>query len=350
MIDIITDVRSFEQLKKEWERIECNPELRIFQTYVWCRTAWDSCVSKENGVRLWILYWHQEGKDDTVIFPFYIDRQRRLRIIMDTHSDICDSVHGPSNINRHWAYKEAAEIIRCEKSISSVFLQKMDGRSELLNYFSVLLPGCVVSRDNAFSWLVAEQSDSFIAGQKQFRRKDRDRLKAIARKKDGFDFKILSLSNGDTFPEGYVVDLRKTMIGWRRRDASFLTDHMINFIKEIYISGKCEIPVLVKDGCVSALAFRLLKGNWISYWIVLYKEQRLTTELYLAYMMQKTQECGCVFDFGVGTYGYKLGVFRPKLGATFSLRYARNLFCHLLCLINANVRLLKDLFKPRLCK
>ena len=70
MIEVIDTLEKMEALKEEWERLEQNPEMRIFQTYAWCRHAWEHVVSKELGAKLWILRWSQAGRDDTVIFPF----------------------------------------------------------------------------------------------------------------------------------------------------------------------------------------------------------------------------------------------------------------------------------------
>jgi CelD/BcsL family acetyltransferase involved in cellulose biosynthesis len=71
MIDVIDTLEKMEALEEEWTRLEQNPEMRIFQTYAWCRYAWEHCVSKENGVRLWILRWSQAGRKDTVIFLYF---------------------------------------------------------------------------------------------------------------------------------------------------------------------------------------------------------------------------------------------------------------------------------------
>ena len=265
MIDIINTVEAFERLKPEWEALERNPSLRIFQTYAWCRTAWDCYVSKERSPRLWILRWHQDGKEDVVIFPFYIDGEGCLRFIMDTHSDVCDSVHSDKCANRHWAYKEASDKIRENTTIKSVFLQKMSGLGEALNYFSILLPGSVVSRDHAFSWLISERTNEFIAGQSQFKRKDRDRLKSILRASEHFDFRILSAKNHDQFPQNDIVALRKWMIGKSRADDAFISDNMVSFAKTLYEMGRIELSVLCDGDGICALAFRLLKETRINF-------------------------------------------------------------------------------------
>lgn len=351
MITIIDTLTDFEHIKPIWISIEQdNHKLRIFQSYSWCKVAWEDCVSKEQGARLWILHWHQEGKDESVIFPFYIDGKGCLRFIMDTHSDICDAVYGANTTNRHWAYKEAADEIVRNRDIKSVWLQKMAGDGEALNYFSVLLPGCVVNRDNAFSWLQAEQGVSFIAGQTQLKRKDRDRLKAILRKSNAYGFRILTHANNDAYPVDDIKRLRDGMVGRRRKNSSFLADETIEFMRHLYENGGCEIPVIEDGAQICALAFRLLKGNRINYWVVLYENKQVTTELYLRYMEEKSKAAPYIYDFGVGAYAYKLGTYRPFLGATFSLYFGQSLLRQLGGLLRANVRLAKDVIKARLIK
>ena len=65
MVTVIETTTGFEGLKAEWERLEQNPRMHIFQTYAWCRVAWDFYLSKARGARLWILCWHQDGKQET---------------------------------------------------------------------------------------------------------------------------------------------------------------------------------------------------------------------------------------------------------------------------------------------
>lgn len=346
MIDIIETAEDLRLLKNAWERLEQNPNLRIFQTYAWCKTAWDKYLAKEQGNRLWILHWHQDDDDGAVIFPFYIDGKGCLRFIMDTHSDICDSVHSATTTNRHWAYKEAADEIVRNRDIKSVWLQKSTGASEALNYLSVLLPGAVVCRDNAFSWIIAPRAPSFAVTQDQLKHKERKKIKAIAKKSNDYAFAILSKKNGDIFPENAIKLLREEMIGWRRGNRMFFSDDMIHFVADLYDAGVCEIPILKNDLGVCALAFRLLKEGHINFWVVLYNNPHLSTMLSIRYIEAKVQDAAYVYDFGVGAYTYKLETYRPFIGVTFSLHFAQSWVRRLFVWAQVNIRLLKDMLKP----
>ena len=345
MIEVIDTLEKMEALKEEWERLEQNPEMRIFQTYAWCRHAWEWCVSKEEGAKLWLLRWSQAGREDTVIFPFYIDGRGTLRFIMDRHSDVCNAVYGERG-NHHWCYKEVADLVLSVAEIKSVSFAKMLGESECLNYLAILLPGSVVNKDNAYSYLVSPKTNQFITSQSQLKSKDRSRLNGINRK-PGI-LKIANVINGDVFPKEDILRLRELMLASRRRECAFFSDDMLIFIQKVYEEGKCEVARLYVGDVAVALAFRLLNDVRINYWIVLYEDKKTVTELYLKYMCEKATERNYVFDFGVGAYAYKLSTFRPSVGITFSLNYSSRLFKQLNGLKDANIRLLKDILKPRL--
>jgi hypothetical protein len=176
--------------------------------------------------------------------------------------------------------------------------------------------------------------------------KDRSRLNGINRK-PGI-LKIANDINGDVFPKEEILHLRERMLVSGRRECTFFSDEMLLFIQKMYEEGKCEIALLYIDAVAVALAFRLLNGVRINYWIVLYEDKKAVTELYLKYMCEKSAERNYIFDFGVGAYAYKLSTFRPAVGITFSLNYSSQLLKQLHGLKDANVRLLKDILKPRL--
>ena len=349
MIDIIDTLDGFKALKPIWETLEKHPRLRIFQTYLWCRTAWDECLSKEKDNRLWILKWHQDGKDDVVIFPFFIDGKGCLRYIMDTHSDICNTIYFGAN-NRHLAYKEAAECIVANKDIKCVWLQKMYGDAEALRYLGVFLPAAVVYKDNAFSWVHSDKCDDFIAGQSHMRSKDKADLKAIRRKAGKYRLSILSATNGDEFPIKLIESFRERMLAETRREIAFLPDELISFVNRIYESGCADIVVLNNEGAPVALNFVLKKANRYLSWIFLYTDPRASTLMYVKLLSEMAKRESFIFDFGVGVYSYKIGTFRPETGVTLSLRCGFTAWEHIKCAIAMNWRFTKDYVKMRLRK
>ena len=340
MIDIINTVEAFERLRPEWEDLERNPSLRIFQTYVWCKSAWDCYVSKESAARLWILRWHQDGKEDVVIFPLYIDGKGCLRFIMDTHSDVCDSVHR-LHANRHIAYKEAADCIVSNKRIKCVWLQKMRGESEAMHYFGVFLPAAIIYKDNAYSWISSDKSEDFIRWQPQLRSKDKADLKAIKRKADKYELCVYG-AGGEPFPEELIHIFRSEMLNNTKREIVFLPNELIAFSQKIYESGIADIVVMKDNGHPVALNFLLKKDDRFLSWIFLYTDPRSSTSMYVKLLSEFAKAKAFVFDFGVGVYSYKIGTFRPETEVLFSLRCGFSPWQHIRCAIAMNFRFAKD--------
>lgn len=347
MVTVIETITDFEGLKAEWERLEKNPRMRIFQTYAWCYGAWKTFLSGERGAKLWILRWHQDGKQDVVIFPFYIDGNGCLRFIMDTHSDICDAVYLEGG-NRSAVYKEVAEHILSEHRIKSIWLQKMYGEAEALRYLGVFLPAPIVYKDNAFSWVCSAKCEDYIANQSQMRSKDKADLKAIRRKADKYELDILSASKGDPFPEEKIFGFRKEMLENTAREIAFLPDALVDFSRHIYESSCADIITLSEQDKIVALNFLLKKERNFLSWIFLYTDPRTSTAMYAKLLTRLAQEEAFEFNFGVGVYSYKIGTFRPETGVTLSLRCGLTLWRHLKCAIAMNYRFVKDYLKIKL--
>lgn len=350
MIDIIDTLEKFDALKDEWERIEQNPDMRIFQTFLWCRNAWDICVSKEKGARLWILRWHQDGKDDVVIFPFYIDGKGCLRFIMDRHSDVCNAVYDSRRVNRHWVYKEASEAILGNKAIKSVWLHKMVGKSEVLNNLGVSLRAPIIYKDNAFSWVESEQCEDFVAGQDQLKSKDKADLKAINRKAAKWSLETLSSGKGDVFPLEAIVALKTFMLSATSRKDDFLSAELMDFIRNVYERGGSDILVLKDGDEIKALNFVLKKNGRLLSWIFLFSDIKTSATLYVKLMSELAPKGPFIFDFGVGVYDYKIGTFRPYTNVTFSLRFGKTAWEHIKCAVGINLRFTKDYIKMRIKK
>ena len=200
MIRKVETIEALLGLKAQWDAlVEHNNEQRIFQTYDWCVVAWNEYL-KHDAKSLYVLVWQQENVDDSVIFPFYLDKSDSLRFIMDEHSDYCDCIY-VSGRNHHLAYKEALAYILNDKMVKQISLHKMDGNSEVLNYFTALAPQAVVAKENTYSWIDVASSNDFAASQKQLRSKDKANVRAIRRKADKRILRVLHAKRGDAFPE-----------------------------------------------------------------------------------------------------------------------------------------------------
>lgn len=345
MVEVIDTIEKFDAEERIWKSVETNPAMLIFQSFDWCRAAWINVISKVPSNSLWVLKWSQDGRDDVVYFPFYIDGKGTLRFIFDSDSDALNSVYSSADINRHWCYREVADMIIKESRIKSVWLQKMRGGSESLNYLSVLLRGGLVYKDNASSCLHIMQSNDFIKSQQHMKSKDRADLKGILKQAGKYSLRVVSRQDGNLFPEKELVELRDYMVqkGWR--EGACFDESAIAFSKDLFERGRCDVAVLEDSDGIQAANMILVKGGTLLSWVFLYKNPRASTLLYLKFFSEQEHDKPYVFDFGVGVYSYKIGTFRPSVENTYSLRWSKSKSGFLRNLLALNVRCGKDWIK-----
>ena len=341
MVEVIRTVDGLSAIEADWRSLEGDNCMRVFQTYDWCRSAWETYLSKCGG-SLYVICWRRN--EDKIVFPSYIDRKGILRFIADDDSDVCDAVYRGGS-NHHVAYREIAKCIECEKGIKGVWLQKLRPGGEAANYLGVLLPGAVVYRDNAFSWVRLAPPGGFVAAQTHMPSKDRADLKGLVRQAVKYPLKMFSSSSGDAFPMDAVVSLRDAMLRSGRRPSDYLDNPRLDFMRRIYALGLCDVAVLLCEDAVVAANILLKKGGRVLSWVFLYTDPKASTLLYANCLAGPRAAEGDVFDFGVGVYGYKIGTFRPELSITLSLRYAKGFVRKALAVLSADIRFLKDVVK-----
>ena len=349
MVDIISTEEGFDSLKPIWEKLEQNANMKIMQTFLWQRFSW-KLLQNIAGNALWILKWSQDGKDDVVIFPFYIDRNGTLRWIFDEHCDSCDAVYSSCKLNRHWVYKEVSDIIMAERRIKSIWLQKMEGGSEALNYFGVFLQGASVYKDHASAYICVNHPGDFISDQDHLRSDGRKHLRKLLKQGESYQYALLSFNHGDAFPRDEIVFLRDYMIRSGMRKRGFLSSEMIDFVETIYNAGCCEIPLFKRNGSPISLEFRLLKGTYSLDWIYLTMNPKTGTEINVRYCVDRAKDIAGIIDFGVGVYEYKILTTRPMVKVTCSIVLGKTVLKHLRCILRLNIRMIKDFAKGVLLK
>lgn len=309
-----------KRIESTWQSL-CShiPNCRIFQTFDWCWNAWECVLGPQSGNELYVLVWKQDGKEDMVIFPLYLDSKGCLRFIMDEHSDYCDCLYLPGR-NHHLAFKDALEFIKADKRVKQIALHKMDADSEALNYFATLPLNAVAHKANTYSWIEVLHADDFAASQPQLRSKDKANVRAIRRKANKRTLRILHTKHKDPFPESDFLCLVNEMKRVNRRDVEFMPDSLKAFCRKIYENGCAEIVELLDENNTAvALNFVLLMGSRRLSWIFLYSDSHASTELYIKYFYDNPNRSEYIFDFGTGGYDYKLGTFRPCMRALWGV-------------------------------
>lgn len=324
MIEVIDTVDKLDREAACWQKLEQSPQMLIFQTFDWCKLAWVNVLGQNIDNKLWTLKWTQDGRDDVVYFPFYIDGKGTLRFILDTDSDALNSVYNGHHNNRYWCYREVADAIIAEKRIRNVSLQKMRSDSEALDYLGVLLAGAVVYKDNAYAYMDLVPGGNIALSQKHMRSSDRKHWRHLLKKSEKFEFDVLSAATGDEFPEEDIYRLEAEMVAARSRKDGFFSLGLTAFVKDLFTRRMCEIPVLKENGKIITMEFRLLKGDCILDWIFLSSKPTTGTEINVRYCNEKANSFSGTMDFGVGAYEYKILTTRPKLGVTFTIKYGKS--------------------------
>ena len=314
MITRYSSLEELEQLAPLWKEYGKSQGTRVFQTYDWCRLGWEDCLSKDSRNRLYVLKWSQENIADSVIFPFYVDGAGTLRFIMDCDSDVGDCIYAVG-FNHHIAFKEALDYILRDQTINTIRLEKLEARSEILDYWgSLSLRRSKVEPVNAYSLIDVSVSEDFAASQPQLRSKDKANIRAIKRKADKYQLQLLSHAEGKEYPAEVIDAIASSMRKKGIRENSFLLGDFADFCRDVYNQGLSDILELIDAGGEPvAVNFILKEGHRRLSWVFLYTHAHASTELYVKYFYEFTKDMGVTFDFGSGCYDYKIGSFRPEM-------------------------------------
>ena len=329
-----------DEVVSAWRRLEDFSDVSVFQSLVWCQSAWETLLAPTGKNRLYLMLWTGAGNESPVVMPTFLDRGGTLRFINDSNSDHGDAIY-EHGVNRHYAFKEIVEAIKADCGISSVCLQKFQRESEALGYLGVFLGDSLIYRDHAYSCLDIPHAQDLASGQKHLCHDDRNRIASCQRKVASIPVAICSARAGLPFPEAQLVALRDAMMknGWRR--AEFLDANMMRFMRSIYERGICDV-ISMGDGDVPiAMAVRLRQRGKVHCWLMLYQNPKWNTYLNVRYFGHLAQEGDFMVDLGVGIYEYKMKPFRPKLECTFSLRWGRGLFAQIYAFLRMNWRFIR---------
>lgn len=323
-ISVIETEEAFAALQERWEQLVAgNPSARIFQTFSWCYAAWTVYhVKHDVGGRLYILHVARESHDEEAILPLWIDRAGTLRFIGDSISDVCDAVCRAHEGYWHQLYADTALFLNEQHGFQRIKLIHLLPSSELMIYFNVYCPDVRLFGMDACSFIALPQKESLLDALTYLSAKDRSRVRALGRKADNYSHRILSKAHRDAFPTEIVIGLRDEMCKRKMRVYAFFPDEMVTFVRSVYDSGLCEIVVSWQYDAPVAASFRLLCGDSVNFWVMLYLDSMLTTLQYVVYLKEKVREGDHLYDFGTGAYAYKLGTFRPQVLPLFCLESA----------------------------
>lgn len=351
MIEVIRTFEGLSALEQEWNTLySVTPEPVPFQSYAFCRAAWDFVSSGNGRNELHILVWIRKGQK-LAIFPFYLDGKHCLRFLNDRHTDFCGPVLHPSAEGNFHMCEDLAEHIRECKEIRRVRLENM--RSDLFqSSLQIQLKGTLLypyKRWSFFRMSGDKEARSAVDTLNQLTTKEKYRLKNIHSKMDksGVSWKIYDVSDED-WPSGLIDRLCEAMIENGIRKDKYFSPRFLDFLRSAYESGELSVcATLGADGPVACNLFlhSRYSREYID-WIALYTNPSSNSWNLLQFIDYLHSEGGGTVNFARNIYQYKTHNYRPVIRSLDRLRYSKGIFGKagdlLDCLVCCVKRMLKS--------
>ncbi len=321
MIKIIKNINELEKIRECWDVLykeddNCTP----FQSFDYNYISWKRF---HQGYSLFVLLFYQnQEKSLSAIFPFCIDSKNCLRFINEDHSDFQTAIVKKTAKADLKMYEEVYGFIKNQPDIQRICLNHLRHDDLLLHYFGHVSSYARLYGKESYSYLSIsscyDNSDSFIDSLHHLTAKERNRLKNIEKKASDLSFKIISIKSDD-YPEKEVNELVNFMISKGIRSSAYFTDNLLGFIKDLYQAGVLKIGMTYQGQVLGSISFfyHCMNGMCIQ-WIIVYSDKAYNLQAKLKIINSVYENGGGIFNFGRGTYAYKIQHFRPII---------QNLFC-----------------------
>ncbi len=321
MIKVIKNINELEEIRDHWNFLyKEDDSYTPFQSFDYNYISWKRF---HRGYSLFvILFYQNKEKLPSAIFPFCIDSKKCLRFINEDHSDFQTAIIKESAKADLKMYKEVYGYIINQHDIQRIFLNHLRHDDLLLHYFGQVSSYARLYGKESYSYLPIspnyDNGGSFIDSLHHLTAKERNRLKNIEKKTSDLSFKIISIESDD-YPEKEVNELVNYMISKGIRSSAYFTDNLLGFIKDLYQAGVLNIGITYFGQVLGSISFfyHCMNGMCIQ-WIIVYSDKAYNLQAKLMIINSVYENGGGIFNFGRGTYSYKIQHFRPII---------QNLFC-----------------------
>lgn len=319
MIKVIDNINKLEEIREYWNVLyKEDDSYTPFQSFDYIYISWKRF---HRGYSLFvILFYQNKEKLPSAIFPFCIDSKKCLRFINEDHSDFQTVITKKSLKADLKMYEEVYGFIKSQPHIQRICLNHLRHDDLLLHYFGHVSSYARLYGTESYSYLpISNQGGgSFIDSLRHLTAKERNRLKNIEKKAMDLSFKILSADN-DYYPEKEVNELVQIMIKNGIRSTAYFTDNLLGFIKDLYQAGVLKIGMIYRGEELGSISFYYQCNNGMCIqWIIVYSDKVYNLQAKLKIINSVYEKGGGIFNFGRGTYAYKIQHFRPII---------QNLFC-----------------------
>lgn len=322
MIKLISNLCELASIKEDWDLLyQQDNNYSPFQSYDYNFIS--SEIMMNNKCYLYIIcYYKEKNKKADAILPLYIDTEGTLRFINDEHTDFSTALIRIDIRTDFSMYEEIYQYIISNKNINRIFLNHLCHRDLLIPYMGYFNCHAKIYRTENYSSFPIYKEDSnksYIDSFSHLTAKERNRLKNIDKKLTETTFKILNAKNSDQYPEDAINKLMEEMIVKGIRTDIYFNALFKKFIKELYNKGILTIAVLSDCNKIISISFYFqCKNNSLIQWVIIYADKKYNMWNKLCCLKYFYNQGGGIFNFGRGTYGYKVQHFRPVI---------QNLFC-----------------------
>jgi hypothetical protein len=320
MIKVIKEINELEDIRECWNALyEEDDNYTPFQSFEYNYISWKRFGQGDHSLFV-ILYYHNQEKTPCAVFPLCIDSKKCLRFINEDHSDYQTALIKESAKTDLKMYEEVYELVKNQPNIDRICLNHLRHDDLIIPYMGHLSFARIYGTES-YSYLpIVEGSDDgeFIDSLRHLSAKERNRLKNIEKKATDLSFKIMSIES-DTYPEKDVNELVQVMITKGIRTTAYFTDNLLGFIKDLYQAGVLKIGMVYQGQDIGSISFFYQSKNGTCIqWIIVYSDKVYNLQAKLKIINSVYESGGGIFNFGRGTYAYKIQHFRPII---------QNLFC-----------------------
>ena len=299
-IKIVDNNVDFKKLKSKWKYLyKKDNQYSVFQSFEFNYFSWTNDIQYKDS-KLTIICIEIKNKICS-IFPLYIDSDKRVRFINDTHADFCDCL-----TTKNLDFQLVLDIIKDKFTYHQIKLINLKKESKLLSLKNIP----TTLKTSSYSFLNLDMGN-FPENYKIYKSKQKTEFKRII-KINSINIHSIICSEKSKFPIEEIKLLRKEMISLGYRSKKFLPISMIDLLKELY-DRKFVVLSIVQDASkVKAISFVTSRLENHMFWIDMFDDSKMINIFnYISFISKKSFNNQININFGRGLYRYKIKNFLP---------------------------------------
>ena len=309
-IDVIKRLEDLKSIKDDWNLLFNRRRYSAFQSFYFSYYSWkkELSIDKRNKLSVVII----RKKEPIAIFPFYLDKKRRLRVINDIHCDFCDCL-----LEEPFDFNIIINTLRDNFNIKYVSLINLKKNSFLLNSLKLMSNYLLISgSDYNYSYLNLEKGH-FPNNKTDYRSKQISEFRRIEKKHNNKKHRILNVVDS-AFPFQEILLLREEMIALGTRKKDFLPESQIALLLSLYNSKNLILSVIYHNSKINAISFILVRSYEYLFWIDMFNDKKMINIFnYISLIRYYSNKKNIKLNFGRGIYDYKLQNFLPEIAPLF---------------------------------